>query len=209
MKYNKNEITKVAFRKFLENGYESPIISDLQNELGMPKGAMYRHFKNKEELFKNVIDCYFFNTIKKFMIIDYDTTHPIPEIIHKIYRRQRWIQIQLYRIGNSYETTYRYYCLIGFAISYYTDFMLRFKEFDTFLKKKWKIALDNSIKRCEIDEATDTKLMSRLFTQITLLDICGRKAYSSDFVNNLRDNIENQSHSLFYLYKLMKKKTDV
>jgi len=204
MKYNKREIIDVAFRKFMENGYESPIISDLQQELGMSKGALYRHFSNKEELFRNVIDYHFFNIVEKFLTIDYNITGSVPEIIGKIYRRQRWIQIQLYKIDNSYETTFRYYCIIGFAVSYYTDFISRFKKFDTFFRSKWRIALKNSIKQGEIDETIDIELMSKLLTQITLMDICGRESYSPDFVNNLRDSIENQNQCLLYLYKLMK-----
>lgn len=47
-----------SYRLFLEKSYEAVSISDISSAIGFTKGALYHHFKNKEELFKAVIDKY-------------------------------------------------------------------------------------------------------------------------------------------------------
>lgn len=54
-------ILDVAQRLFLEKGYENTIIQDIVNELGgLTKGAVYHHFKSKEEIMDAVSDRMFF-----------------------------------------------------------------------------------------------------------------------------------------------------
>ena len=50
-------ILDVAQRLFLEKGYENTTIQDIVNELGgLTKGAVYHHFKSKEEIMDAVSD---------------------------------------------------------------------------------------------------------------------------------------------------------
>lgn len=52
-----NLILDVAFRLFMEKGYEHTSIQDIINYLGgLSKGAIYHHFKSKEEILYAVID---------------------------------------------------------------------------------------------------------------------------------------------------------
>ena len=54
-------ILDVAQRLFLEKGYENTTIQDIVNELGgLTKGAVYHHFKSKEEIMDAVSDRMFF-----------------------------------------------------------------------------------------------------------------------------------------------------
>lgn len=54
-------ILDAAQRLFLEKGYENTTIQDIVNELGgLTKGAVYHHFKSKEEIMDAVGDCMFF-----------------------------------------------------------------------------------------------------------------------------------------------------
>lgn len=46
-----------ALKLFIENGYESTSIQDIINHLGgLSKGAIYHHFKSKEEIFEAVCE---------------------------------------------------------------------------------------------------------------------------------------------------------
>lgn len=64
-------IVEVSFKLFLEKGYEQTTIQDIVNELGdLSKGAIYHHFKNKEEIVDAVTTKLFYesrayNTIKE------------------------------------------------------------------------------------------------------------------------------------------------
>ena len=51
------KILEVSMRLFLENGYDNTTIQDIVNELGgLTKGAVYHHFKSKEEIMDAVGD---------------------------------------------------------------------------------------------------------------------------------------------------------
>lgn len=52
----KEFIVESAYRLFLTKSYEAVSISDICKEVGFTKGALYHHFRNKEELFMAVID---------------------------------------------------------------------------------------------------------------------------------------------------------
>ena len=55
-------ILDAAQRLFLEKGYENTTIQDIVNELGgLTKGAVYHHFKSKEEIMEAVNDRMFFS----------------------------------------------------------------------------------------------------------------------------------------------------
>ena len=54
-------ILEAAQRLFLEKGYDRTTIQDIVNELGgLTKGAVYHHFKSKEEILDKVGDQLFF-----------------------------------------------------------------------------------------------------------------------------------------------------
>ena len=56
-------ILDAAQRLFLEKGYENTTIQDIVNELGgLTKGAVYHHFKSKEEIMEAVNDRMFSRT---------------------------------------------------------------------------------------------------------------------------------------------------
>lgn len=52
-----NQILSVALNLFIQKGYEQTSIQDIINELGgLTKGAVYHHFKSKEEILQAVTD---------------------------------------------------------------------------------------------------------------------------------------------------------
>ena len=52
-----NLILDVAFRLFMKKGYEHTSIQDIIDQLGgLSKGAIYHHFKSKEDILVAVTD---------------------------------------------------------------------------------------------------------------------------------------------------------
>lgn len=45
-----------ALRLFARDGYEAVSVSDIAGELGMTKGALYKHYKNKRDIFDRIIE---------------------------------------------------------------------------------------------------------------------------------------------------------
>ncbi len=67
-------ILDVAQRLFLEKGYEDTSIQDIINGLGgLSKGAVYHHFKSKEEIFNAVGDRYNEQVIRELKAIRDDS----------------------------------------------------------------------------------------------------------------------------------------
>lgn len=55
MSNSRENILLTALRLFSQNGYEAVSISDIAGALGLSKGAMYKHFKNKRDLFDQIL----------------------------------------------------------------------------------------------------------------------------------------------------------
>ena len=55
------KILDVSMRLFTEQGYEHTTIQDIVDALGMSKGAIYHHFKSKEDILDRINDRYYEN----------------------------------------------------------------------------------------------------------------------------------------------------
>lgn len=51
----KEEIMTVALHLFAKNGYEAVSVSQIAGVLGMTKGALYRHYENKRDIFLHIV----------------------------------------------------------------------------------------------------------------------------------------------------------
>jgi len=56
----KQNIVKASFALFLEKGYRDLTIKEIMEATALSKGAIYHHFKNKEEIYQATLDQYFF-----------------------------------------------------------------------------------------------------------------------------------------------------
>ena len=55
MNNTKERILTTALQLFARDGYEAVSVSDIAQALGMTKGALYKHYKNKRDLFDSMI----------------------------------------------------------------------------------------------------------------------------------------------------------
>ena len=51
----KEKILMTALHLFAVNGYEAVSVSTIAGELGMTKGALYKHYKNKRDIFDSIV----------------------------------------------------------------------------------------------------------------------------------------------------------
>ena len=51
----KEKILMAALRLFAREGYEAVSVSDIAGELGITKGALYKHYKNKRDIFDSIV----------------------------------------------------------------------------------------------------------------------------------------------------------
>ncbi len=55
MSSTRENILMTALRLFARDGYEAVSVSDIAGELNITKGALYRHYKNKRDIFDNIV----------------------------------------------------------------------------------------------------------------------------------------------------------
>ena len=55
MNNRKEEILLTALHLFAQNGYEAVSVSQIAGELGITKGALYRHYQNKRDIFDHIV----------------------------------------------------------------------------------------------------------------------------------------------------------
>ena len=56
MAETKENILQTALRFFARDGYEAASVSDIAGELGITKGALYKHYKNKQDIFNSIVE---------------------------------------------------------------------------------------------------------------------------------------------------------
>ena len=59
----KEKILMTALQLFARDGYEAVSVRNIAEELGITKGALYRHYKNKRDIFPSCI-IYFLKTFQ-------------------------------------------------------------------------------------------------------------------------------------------------
>ena len=52
----KENILHAALRLFARDGYEAASVSDIAGELGITKGALYKHYRNKRDIFDSIVE---------------------------------------------------------------------------------------------------------------------------------------------------------
>lgn len=52
----KEKILMTALHLFAKDGYEAVSVSTIAGELGITKGALYKHYKNKRDIFDNIVE---------------------------------------------------------------------------------------------------------------------------------------------------------
>lgn len=55
MKDTKEQIMREALRLFARDGYEAVSVSDIAGVLGITKGALYRHYGSKRDIFEHIL----------------------------------------------------------------------------------------------------------------------------------------------------------
>lgn len=55
MKTTKEDILMVSLHLFARDGYEAVSVSQISSELGITKGALYRHYKSKRDIFDQIV----------------------------------------------------------------------------------------------------------------------------------------------------------
>ena len=56
MSDTRENILLTALRLFAKNGYEAVSVNDIASEIGITKGALYKHYRNKRDIFDCIVE---------------------------------------------------------------------------------------------------------------------------------------------------------
>ena len=87
------DILKHSEELFHEKGYEKTTIQNIADKCGLSKGAMYHHFKSKEEVLERICLNHYRFLVETFMPIAEDSDLTMPEKIRKIMNIARTSQM--------------------------------------------------------------------------------------------------------------------
>ena len=79
----KERIIEEAFKLFLNHNFEKVSIIDLEKAIGKTRGAIFYFFKNKEELFNEVVDTYIVKTQNPSEKFKFDTDISLEHFIYQ------------------------------------------------------------------------------------------------------------------------------
>ena len=165
MKETEDKILFGAFKLFLTKNFEKVTIADLERALELSRGAIFYYMKNKEELFRRVVDKYIlsphnienkFATFKDSSLIDF--IHFYIEGINKTMK-----SIESCGVENLSRC---YFNLIFQAIQYYPNFGTFISEVFEEELELWKRVVSNARNSGEIKKEFDADTVAMHFRYI-------------------------------------------
>lgn len=206
MKFSRDYILKNAFKVFLNKGYDSTSITILQQELKMSRGALYRYFTNKEDLFISVIDEYFFKPLDTIGLhLSESKEYKLSEFIEVMHNIQKLFIQAFSNATNVTHTAFlNYTALLIQAAKHYPDFIFRFRNAKSKIRSSWKQAIINSIEAKEIRNDIDIDIMSGLFSSMTATEASEESLRENTFFTNMINNINERKIIMNYLFNLIK-----
>jgi AcrR family transcriptional regulator len=195
MDNTKEFITQEAFKLFLNHSYEAVSINDISKAIGFTKGALYHHFKNKEELFKSVIDRYLFT---HEVIADIDSIS-LSEYIELSMAQAEKIIRSLFSCSLVF-TPINYMSLFTDAFRHYPGYAEAKEIFITSEIEKTRLVLVNAIKSGEIRGDINPSVIATNFFSINM-GLAGNLVRN----NSIDDAIDLLKEQTYEFYKLLKK----
>ena len=195
MDNTKDFIIEEAFKLFLDHSYEAVSISDISKAIGFTKGALYHHFKNKEELFKSVVDKYLYlpdviAEVETISLLEYIqlSTAEAEKIIRKLFG------------FTLVFTPINYMSMFADAFRHYPGYAELKGEFISNEIEKTKQVLENAVKSGEIRDDINTSLIATNFFSINM-GLAGNLVRN----NSLDESISLMKEQNLEFYKLLKK----
>jgi len=163
MNNTKELIIDEAFELFLNHSYEAVSINDISKAIGFTKSALYYHFKNKEALFKSVVDKYLFipELIADIQLIS------LGGCVHLSHSRAEEIIRKLFGLSFVFSPI-NYMSLFSDAFQYYPGYAESKGIFINNEIERTRMVLENAIKSGEIRNDINPTIIATNFFSIQM-----------------------------------------
>jgi len=193
----KEQIAIKALELFALNGYEQTSISDLQYALDMGRGTLYYYYKDKDELFVDVMERYFLKPKQQCLDIPpHNIT--VPEMIDALCSYLFSLKALLEQFDNKNINTANVVTIMHTAYNRYPElYKLAHRIYEKELSL-WRQALQNEIRLGIIRSDIPLDTVATMFTHIKDGFDTGKNGLTMDF------NIFPQQYH--FLYSTLKNK---
>jgi AcrR family transcriptional regulator len=162
----KEKILEKAMLLFLTKDYGDVSISDIQNAAECSRGAMYHHYKNKEEIFREVVKKYVLPAFSNFSIIPENKRETLRGAIDaSVQFRKKYIGLFRNIISPKLSDFY-FFKLIFQVEEHYKGFVEIVNMLSASEMNIWEDIIQKSISEGEIKESIDVDLVAQYYTML-------------------------------------------
>ena len=190
----KEQIIYKALELYLLHGYENVSITDLQSALDMGRGTMYYHFKNKDEIYVEIVNRFFLRPKQEMLRLPDDIR--VPDMIEALMRYFRFLEDSLMELENRNINTSNVIMLLYTAYHRFPELYRRAYRLYATEQSLWQRALRNSMIAGEVRRDIPIQETAALFTQIKDGYDAGQSGKQMDFAM-----VRRQYQLLFALIK--------
>ena len=189
----KERIIEEAFKLFLNHNFEKVSISDLEQAVGKTRGAIFYFFKNKEELFNEVIDTYIIKTQNPSEKFNVDDNISLEQFIYLYINGINTTMSKMLSLSvvNIYKGYFSLYMQASRIYPNFTEIMTSYSLVEINL---WEKVINRAIQSKEIKEV-NTRHYATLFRSCFLglaFDRCLSYGLNPEELLVLYQNIYNQ-----------------
>lgn len=179
-----------ALELYLIHGYENVSITDLQSALDMGRGTMYYHFKNKDEVFIEIVNRFFLNPKQQMLRLKDDIR--VPEMIEALLHYFRFLEENLMELEQRNINTSNVIMLLYTAYHRFPELYRKAHRLYAGEQAMWQKALRNSMRAGEVRRDIPLEVTAALFTQIKDGYDAGQSGKQMDF------NMVHEQYNLLY-----------
>ena len=190
----KEQIIYKALELYLLHGYENVSITDLQSALDMGRGTMYYHFKNKDEIYVEIVNRFFLRPKQEMLRLPDNIR--VPDMIEALLRYFRFLEDSLMELENRNINTANVIMLLYTAYHRFPELYRRAYRLYATEQSLWQRALRNSMIAGEVRRDIPIQETAALFTQIKDGYDAGQSGKQMDFAM-----VRRQYQLLFALIK--------
>lgn len=191
----KEQIIYKALELYLLHGYENVSITDLQSALDMGRGTMYYHFKNKDEIYIEIVNRFFLRPKQEMLRLRDDIR--VQDMIDALLRYFRFLEDSLMELENRNINTSNVIMLLYTAYHRFPELYRKAYKLYATEQTLWQRALRNSMIAGEVRRDIPLQETAALFTQIKDGYDAGQSGKQMDF-----SMVRKQYQLLYALIKI-------
>lgn len=138
-------ILKEAFKLFLQKNIEKVTVPELERVTKLHRGAIFYHFKDKTNIFIEIIDRYYFSPLNIFYPLRPDNISSIKDYIDRKNEHIRKIQCWFIDEELLISPYTAFFHLAGQANLYIPDFRKKMSEYLSSDKNYWRLVAGSDV----------------------------------------------------------------